>query len=160
MAATDGNWFIEHSSPYEAHMHAVKQYIYLGDTTYQKVQILDTFTFGRCLILEGKIQSSEFDEYIYHEALVHPSMISHPNPRKVMVIGGAEGAVLRELMKHPSLEKMVMVDIDESVVNLCREYLPDWHQGCFDDERLEVVFADARKYLEECNMTFDVILSD
>jgi len=160
VAAPEGNWFIEYSSPYQAHMHAVKEYIYMGSTPYQKVQIVDTFTFGRCLILDGKIQSSEFDEYIYHEALVHPPMLLQSNPRKVLVIGGGEGAVVRELVKHPSLEKIVMVDIDEKVVNLCRKYLPTWHGGAFEDDRLEVIFADAREYLENCQSTFDVIIID
>jgi len=160
VAAPEWNWFIEYSSPHQAHMHAVEKYIYQGSTPYQQVQIVDTYTFGRCLILDGKIQSSAFDEYIYHEALVHPPMIIHPDPRRVLVIGGGEGAVTRELAKYPSVEKIVMVDIDEQVVKLCREYLPTWHQGSFDDDRLEVIFADAREFLENCQTSFDVIISD
>ncbi len=160
MAAPEWNWFIEYSSPYQAHMHAVKKYIYMGETAYQKVEIVDTFTFGRCLILDGKIQSSEFDEYIYHEALVHPAVAVHPAPRSVLVMGGGEGAVLRELLKYPFIEKIVMVDIDREVVELCKKYLPSWHQDSFSDERVKIEFRDARRYLESSSEKFDIIISD
>ncbi len=160
MPSPEGTWFIEYSSPYQAHMHAVSRYIFMGATSYQKVEIADTFTFGRCLILDGKIQSSEFDEYIYHETLVHPAVAVHPQPRRVLVMGGAEGAVIRELFRYPFVERVVMVDIDREVVELCQKFLPTWHQGSFDHPRLELVYSDARAYLENTGEQFDLIISD
>ncbi len=160
MVAPAENWFIEFSSPHQAHMHAVDKYIYQGESSYQQIQIVDTYTFGRCLILDGKIQSSAFDEYIYHEVLVHPAMIVHQYPRRVLIIGGAEGAVTREVLKYPQVEEITMVDIDQKVVEICIKHLPTWHQNSFDDSRLEVFFADAREYLAKCEKNFDVIISD
>ncbi len=160
MPAPEWNWFIEYSSPYQAHMHAVKKYVYMGETAYQKVDIADTFAFGRCLILDGKIQSSEFDEHIYHEALSHPAVITHSNPRRVLIMGGGEGAILRELLKYPFIEEIVMVDIDREVVDLCKKYLPSWHMESFGSRRLELVYSDAREYLENNKSKFDVIISD
>jgi spermidine synthase len=129
-------------------------------TKFQQMAIVDSLRFGRCLILDGKVQSSESDEYIYHEALVHPGMIAHPAPRNIMVVGGGEGATIREILKHPGVEHVVMVDIDEEVVDSCKKYLPTWHMGAFDDPRVEVLCFDARKYLEETSNRFDVIIID
>jgi spermidine synthase len=113
-----------------------------------------------CLVLDGKIQSSECDEFIYHEALVHPAMLSHPNPETVFIAGGGEGATLREALCHKSVKKVVMVDIDKQVVDICRQYLPAIHQHAFDDPRAEICYTDARKYLEETREKFDVVIID
>ncbi|PKM79534.1 MAG: polyamine aminopropyltransferase, partial [Firmicutes bacterium HGW-Firmicutes-13] len=133
---------------------------YCSETEYQKVEIVDTDAFGRCLILDGKIQSAQRDEYIYHETLIHPAMILHSEPKNIMIVGGGEGAVLREIMKHPSVKRVLMVDIDRQVVDLCAEYLPGWNDGAFKDPRVELLFMDARKYLEKTEEVFDVIISD
>jgi len=153
-------WFIEYTHPTQAHMHGVDRYVYSGQTPFQSVEILDTDFFGRCLILDGKIQSAQFDEYIYHEALIHPAMVIHPSPKDVLIIGGGEGAVLREALKHPSVERLLMVDIDSEVVELCKYYLPTWSQGAFEDSRVEVLFMDARKYLEGNVGKWDIIIID
>jgi len=100
MPYEEHKWFIEHTSPATAHMFGVENFVRSFRTNYQQVEIADTSVFGRILILDGKIQSSAFDEYIYHEALVHPAMLMCPNPRRVLVIGGGEGATLREVLKH------------------------------------------------------------
>jgi len=141
-------------------LHSIKERIYSGRTKFQSVDIINTGSFGVCLVLDGKIQSSEADEFIYHEALVHPAMLTHPRPESVFIAGGGEGATLREVLAHKTVKKAVMVDIDEEVVSLCRRLLPSWHQNAFDDPRAELHFADARKYLEESTDKFDVILID
>ncbi len=151
---------MEYTSAHHGYMYAVRRYIYSGETPYQRVDLVDTFTFGRCLILDGRIQSAEFDEHIYHEALIHPGMLLHAAPKRILVMGGGEGAVLREICRHPGVEKVVMVDIDREVVELCREYLPKWHQNYFADRRVELLHQDARRYLEETEHRFDVIYSD
>jgi spermidine synthase len=121
---------------------------------------MDTGSYGRCLVLDGKMQSSEADEFIYHEALVHPALLTHPEPKRVFIVGGGEGATLREILRHRSVERVLMVDIDQEVVERCKQFLPEWHQGSFDDPRVELKFLDARKYLEETADTYDVIIID
>ena len=138
----------------------VKSQIYEGETKYQKVAIVDTVEYGRILLLDGANQSSENDEYIDHEALVHPAMLTHGDPRSVLIIGGGEGATLREVLAHESVERLVMVDIDRELVELCKKHLPEWHRGRFDDPRVELVFEDGKQYIERCDATFDVIVID
>jgi len=152
--------FSDHISPDLTMLHSIKERIYSGQTKFQSVQIINTGSFGICLVLDGKIQSSEADEFIYHEALVHPAMLTHPHPEKVFIAGGGEGATLREVLAHRTVKRAVMVDIDEEVVELCRRFLPSWHQDAFDDPRTELHFADARKYLEESSDKFNVIIID
>jgi len=153
-------WFSDYISPNLTVLHSIKERIYSGRSKFQAVEIINTDSFGICLVLDGKIQSSEADEFIYHEALVHPAMLTHPQPERVFIAGGGEGATLREVLAHKTVKKVVMVDIDEEVVNLCRRFLPAWHQKAFDDSRVELHFVDARKYLEESSDKFDVIIID
>ena len=152
--------FSDDISPDLTVLHSIKERIYSGRTKFQSVDIINTGSFGVCLVLDGKIQSSEADEFVYHEALVHPAMLAHPRPERVFIAGGGEGATLREVLAHKTVKKAVMVDIDEEVVKLCRRFLPSWHRKAFDDPRAELHFADARKYLEESSDEFDVIIID
>ena len=153
-------WFSDYISPDLTMLHSIKEKIYSGRSKFQSVDIINTGSFGICLVLDGKIQSSEADEFIYHEALVHPAMLTHPHPEKVFIAGGGEGATLREALAHKTVKRAVMVDIDEEVVSLCRRFLPSWHQNAFDDPRAELHFVDARKYLDESSDKFDVIIID
>ncbi len=153
-------WFIEYTSPEEGHLHGIRNTYYSSQTKYQRMDIMETGSYGKCLVLDGKIQSSITDEFIYHEALVHPAMLTHPDPKRVFIVGGGEGATLREVLKHRSVEYCMMVDIDQEVVEKCRQFLPEWHQGAFDDPRTDLRFMDARKYLEETSDTYDVIIID
>lgn len=153
-------WLYDEVSPDLAQLHRIKKVIYSGRTEFQSVEIVDTRSFGICLVLDGKIQSSERDEFIYHEALVHPAMLSHACPEAVFIAGGGEGATLREVLAHKTVKRVVMVDIDRQVIDICRRYLSLFHQGSFDDSRLELCFADARGYLQETNDRFDVVIID
>lgn len=153
-------WLRDAVSPDLVQFHSIKQVIYSGRTEFQKVDVVDTGSFGICLVLDGRIQSSERDEFIYHETLAHPAMLSHPNPETVLIAGGGEGATLREVLAHKTVKKAVMVDIDKQVIDICRRFLLDFHQGSFDDPRTELVIADARKYLEETKSKFDVAIID
>jgi spermidine synthase len=152
--------FSDHISPDITVLHSTKERIYSGRSKFQSVEVIDTGSFGVCLVLDGKIQSSEADEFIYHEALVHPAMLTHPRPERVFIAGGGEGATLREVLAHETVKKAVMVDIDKEVVSLCRRLLPSWHQKAFDDPRTELHFADAREYLGKSSEKFDVIIID
>jgi len=153
-------WFHDHISPDLTMLHSIKGVIYSGQSKFQSIDIIDTGSFGICLVLDGKIQSSEVDEFIYHEALVHPVMLAHPKPEKVFIAGGGEGATLREVLAHNSVKKAIMVDIDEEVVNVCRRFLPSLHRNSFDEPRAELHFANARKYLEGSSDKFDVVIID
>ena len=141
-------------------MLQVREVLYSGKTAFQKVEVLDSSVFGRSLVLDGKTQSTERDEHIYHEALVHPPMLLHPNPRSVFIAGGGEGASLREVLAHKSVERAVMLDLDREVVEICRRFLPNHHQGSFDDPRVELSHEDAREYLSSGSETFDVMIMD
>jgi len=132
-------------------------------TPYQQLLIGKTETFGDALFLDWQIQSSETDEHVYHEALVHPAMavfLSAGLPKRVLILGGGEGATLREVLRYPCVEKAVMVDIDRDVVEACRAHLPSFSAGAFEDARAEVVFQGAREYLMASNELFDVIVYD
>ncbi len=153
-------WFYDSVSPNFAQLHAIKDILYSGRTRFQSIEVIYTYSFGKCLVLDGKIQSSEADEFIYHEALVHPAMIIHPHPQTVFIAGGGEGATIREVLAHASVKRAIMVDIDSEAVDICRRFLPPWHQGSFEDNRVELLHLDARKYLADCGERFDVIIID
>ncbi len=154
-------WFFETTTPVEGHMHAIKRTIVAARTKFQQVEILETLSYGKCLVLDGRMQSSQADEFIYHEALVHPGLLAFDGePARALVIGGGEGATLREILKCPSVRRAVMVDIDAEVVALCRQHLAEMHQGAFDDPRTELRHEDARAYLERTDERFDLIVVD
>jgi spermidine synthase len=154
-------WFFETTTAVEGHMHAIVRTIAAARTKFQQVEIMETASYGKCLVLDGRIQSSQGDEFIYHEALVHPGMLAtDAPPRRALVIGGGEGATLREILRYPSITRAVMVDIDDEVVNLCKRHLPEMHQGAFDDPRVELRHEDARGYLERSSERFDFISID
>lgn len=154
------NWFVDKDTKYRWILHKMKERILTARTRFQNVELIDTYNFGHVVVLDNKIQSAEADEFIYHEALVHPAMIAHPNPKKILILGGGEGATLREVLKHHTVKKVVMVDIDEEFVNLCKNHLRKWHKGSFDDKRVELIFADAMDYIKDTNTLFDIIISD
>ena len=94
------SWFHDALSADLGMVHRIEEYLYAGRSAYQGIEVIRMKSFGACLVLDGKIQSSEADEFVYHEALVHPAMITHPAPRTVLIAGGGEGATLREVLKH------------------------------------------------------------
>ena len=154
-------WFFEPTTAVEGHMHAIRRTIVEAQTKFQHVEIMDTHAYGKVLVLDGRIQSSQAEDSIYHEALVHPGMLaSERAPESGLVIGGGEGATLREILRYPSIHRAVMVDIDGEVVDLCKKYLPEMHQGAFEDTRSELRHEDARAYLEKTSERFDFITID
>jgi spermidine synthase len=154
------HWHIEFYAPDEAHMRGITKIYASEQTKYQKVEVIQSSHYGKCLILDGHMQSAQLDEFIYHENLVHPAMVACPNPKKVVIIGGGEGATLYEVLRHKSVEKCWMIDIDQRVVELCDEYMPEWHRGTFKDKRTVLLYEDGRKFLENSNEKFDVIIID
>ena len=155
-----GNWFAESVSPDLAVLLRLRNVLFSGATAYQHVEVLDSHVFGRSLVLDGKTQSTEADEFIYHESLVHPAMLCHPDPKSVFIGGGGEGGTLREVLAHRSVERATMIDLDREVVELCRAHLPNHHQGSFDDPRVSLRHEDARAFLQSDGDGFDVMIMD
>lgn len=133
--------------------------IYSGKTRYQEVDIIESPDLGKCLIIDGAVQSTTFDEYIYHESLVHPAMLTTKDPKNVLVIGGGEGATAREILKY-NIQKIKVIDLDEELIELCKEHLEEMHKGSFYDERAEVIFTDGMKFIEDSDEKYDVIIID
>jgi spermidine synthase len=156
----NAKWFLELTTDHEGSLHHIVDILHSSTTEFQTLEILRLASYGKCLVLDGKIQSSEADEFIYHESLVHAALVSVASPSTVLIAGGGEGATVREVLRHRSVKEVVLVDLDPAVVTACREYLPEWHAGAFDDRRLNVVFDDARKFIEYSDKKFDLIVLD
>jgi hypothetical protein len=154
-------WYLDLTNRFELTGFRRDRVLVAGRTEFQAFEIFENRLWGRMLILDERLQSAEADEFIYHEALVQPAMLAHPEPRRVLVMGGGEGATLREVLRHPGVTRAVMVDIDGELVGLCREWLPSFHAGAFDDPRTELVFADGRGWLAaQPDRDLDVIILD
>ena len=139
--------------------YGLKELLHSGRSKWQTVDVVDLEPFGRTLLIDGLIQSCQVDEYVYHEALVHPALLSHPCPKSVYIGGGGEGSTAREVLRHKTVERCVMVDIDPDVVKFCRENLPE-NSEAFADSRLDLIIDDAKAVLENSPTGFDVIIMD
>jgi spermidine synthase len=153
-------WYVEQVADGEIHGHALAATLVQGRSSFQTYAIVVSPLFGKMLVLDGDTQSAQLDEYIYHESLVHPACAAVSRPCRALILGGAEGASLRELLRVPGMEKVTMVDIDGEVVEACRRHLPEWSAGAFEDPRAELVVGDAKAYVESSQEKFDVILGD
>ncbi|EEF46124.1 thermospermine synthase ACAULIS5 [Ricinus communis] len=138
---------------------ALNSVLHKGTSEFQEIALLDTKRFGKVLVIDGKMQSAEVDEFIYHECLIHPALLCHPKPQNVFIMGGGEGSAAREALKHNSIEKVVMCDIDQEVVDFCRRYLTV-NQEAFCHKKLNLVIDDAKAELEKRNEKFDIIVGD
>ena len=136
-----------------------KNKLFSGRSLFQKMEVFDTFNFGRVLVLDGIFQTSEKDEFIYHEMLSHPSMFYCSNPKKVLIVGGGDGGILEEVLKHP-IEKVWMVEIDKKVIDVSKKYLPSISKGAFDDKRVKMVIGDGVKFVKNYRNFFDVVILD
>ncbi len=159
-AGTKGRWFTERLTPYETHSHKLKKILVRKKTKFQDAMLAESCSFGLCLVLDGEMQSAKSDEFIYHESLVMPSFMTHPNPARSVILGGGEGATTREILKDRLAKKTTMVDIDGEVVEFCKKHMKSWHQGSFNNPRAEILIGDAKQYIEETGEKFDIIISD
>jgi spermidine synthase len=153
-------WINEYITPWDYYAHGITNVLAYGKTAHQEMYIVETGAYGKALVLDGKWQSCTGDEFLYHEPLVHPAMLQHGAPGKVLILGGGEGATAREVLRWKSVRRAVMIDIDGEVVEACREHLPEMHRNCYDDPRLEVVIGDALDFLDATKERWDVIISD
>lgn len=152
-------WFLEAESGSFFSLWGLREVLYEKQSEYQLIQLADFVELGRTLILDGRIQMAESDEYIYHDMLVHPAMVMAQNIERVLILGGGDGCALREVLKWRDVKKVCLVEIDEAVIETFRERFPEWTQGAFEDERATVRISDALTVLNE-DETWDVIISD
>lgn len=156
-----GYWYSEWISDNVVEAFKVVKTVYSGRTRFQRLEILETEPYGLCLLLDGKMQSSLLDEHIYHETLVHPAMCLHGAPKRVVIIGGGEGATLRETLRWSTVEKVFLVDLDSDVVAISQRFLPQLSSGSFNDSRVQLFFEDGRKWVaESLKEPVDVFLVD
>ena len=130
------------------------------DTPYQHLEVYDTPEFGRLFRLDGSFMTSEKEEYVYHENMVHPAAVSHPAPRRALVIGGGDGGSSEELLKHPGIESVTLVELDQAVVDIAKKYFAEVHKKVFDNPRLKLKIADGYAFIRETAERFDLIILD
>lgn len=152
-------WIKEEQIENAVMTYKVKETLHIEKTKYQDLAIVDTYEFGRMLLLDGIVQTTIGDEYVYHEMITHIPLYTHKNPKKVLVVGGGDGGSIREILKHESVEKAVLCEIDERVVELSKKYLPEISCG-LNDPRAEVIIGDGIKYVLDHKNEFDVIIVD
>ena len=134
--------------------------LYDSETAHQRIRVIENPTFGRVLTLDDVIQTTEGDEFIYHEMMAHVPVLAHGAARRVLIIGGGDGGMAREVLRHPSIEHVTMVEIDAGVVEFSKQYLPSLSAGAFEDARLNLVIADGAAFVRESAESFDVIIAD
>jgi len=152
-------WFTEYQTPTLGITCKTKKTLHSEKTEYQELAVIETEQFGRMLLLDGIIQTTVADEFVYHEMIAHVPLFTHKNPKKALVVGGGDGGSIREIVKHPSIEKAVLCEIDRRVIEVSKEYLPEI-SCALDNEKVEVVVGDGIKYVKEHKNEFDVIIID
>ncbi|HUL40877.1 MAG TPA: polyamine aminopropyltransferase [Burkholderiales bacterium] len=130
------------------------------NTPYQHLEVYETPHFGRLFRLDGSFMTSEKEEYFYHENMVHPAAIAHPEPKRVLVIGGGDGGSSEELLKHPSIESVTLVELDATVVDIAKRYFGEVHKKVFDNPRLKLMIADGYAFIRDTSERFDLIVLD
>ncbi len=153
------DWLWDHGGEGFAHVYRVEEVLLDTTSPYQRVRIVRTPMFGRMLILDDAVQTSEADEFCYHEMLAHLPLVTHPAPKRVLIIGGGDGGLLEEVLKHP-VERVVMVEIDRAVVDATLQWIPQIPGRAFEDLRTELRIEDGFTYVRACAERFDVALVD
>jgi len=137
----------------------IKGTLHSEQSDFQKVEVIDTEAYGKMLLLDGLVMTTEKDEFFYHEMISHIPMLAHPNPERVLVVGGGDGGTVREVLKHPSVKEVVLCEIDGAVIEVSKKYLPSIAEK-LDDPRVKINVEDAIEYMKRQNKSFDVILID
>jgi spermidine synthase len=153
-------WYEENYHPHWRQRFEVERYVYHGRTRYQDAIVFETPLLGRVLVLDGLIQTSERDEFIYHEMIAHVALMAHGSARDVLIIGGGDGGTLEEVLKHRGVARVTMVELDPDVVEIARAYLPGISRGAFDDPRTELIVGDGVRFVAETERQFDVVIVD
>ncbi len=158
---TSENFFIENlygSDWYQA--LKISKILFSGKSKFQEILIFENPIFGKVLALDNVLQTTENDEFIYHEMLTHVAILSHGKVKKVLIIGGADGGTLREVLSHKTIEKATMVEIDAMALNACKKHMPKLSNGAFSDPRSKIIIADGFEYIKNTDEKFDIIIVD
>lgn len=148
----------EYHCPTSGIFFKLKRLLYRDKSDYQKIEVIENEYFGRVLLLDDLVQTSERDEFFYHEMLVHPAFVSHPSPQNILVIGGGDGGALKEILRCP-IKYACLVEIDQQVIDVSKEYFP-WLLPSLEDDRTELVIADGIEFIEKTNKKFDIVFVD
>ncbi|MBP3952753.1 spermidine synthase [Bacillus suaedae] len=152
-------WYTEKQTERFGITAKVKQTLHTEKTDFQQLDMIETEEFGKMLVLDGMVMTTEKDEFVYHEMVAHVPLFTHPNPKRVLVVGGGDGGVIREILKHPSVEKAVLVEIDGKVIEYSKKYLPTI-ASALDDARVDVQVGDGFMHIAKSENEYDVIMVD
>lgn len=152
-------WYTEKQTPHVGLTCQITETLCHKKTPYQELAIIDTKQFGRMLVLDGMVQTTIKDEFVYHEMITHIALQTHPNPKRVLVVGGGDGGSLREIVKYPSIEEAVLAEIDEEVVTASRKFLPEI-SSALDHPRVKIMIGDGMAHVREHKNYYDVIIVD
>ncbi|NIM59156.1 MAG: polyamine aminopropyltransferase [Candidatus Aminicenantes bacterium] len=148
----------EYHSPSSGIFFKVKKILYRDKSDYQKIEVIENECFGRVLLLDDLVQTTEKDEFFYHEMLVHPALVSHPSPQNILLIGGGDGGALKEILRWP-IKYACLVEIDQQVIDVSKEYFP-WLLPSLEDDRTELIIADGSEFIEKTGKKFDIVFID
>jgi spermidine synthase len=152
-------WFTEKQTDHYGITMKLKETYVREQTDFQDLAMVETEEWGTMLLLDGMVMTTDRDEFVYHEMVAHPALFTHPNPEHVLVVGGGDGGVIREILKHPKVKRAVLVDIDGKVIEYSKQYLPQIASG-LDDPRVEVIVNDGFMHIHDHKNTYDVIMVD
>ncbi|MEW9500891.1 polyamine aminopropyltransferase [Jeotgalibacillus marinus] len=154
-----GLWFTEKQTENFGITMKINKTLHTEKTDFQHLEMVETPEWGNMLLLDGMVMTSQRDEFVYHEMVAHVPLFTHPNPENVLVVGGGDGGVIREVLKHPSVKKATLVEIDGKVIEYSKKYLPEI-AGDLEDARVEVVVGDGFMHIAESENIYDVIMVD
>lgn len=154
-------WFTEWQTKNVGLTCRIKETLFMGKSEYQDIAVVDSQEFGRMLVLDGVFQTSVFDEFIYHEMIAHVPLFTHPKPQQILIIGGGDGGTLREVVKHSSVERAEMVEIDGMVVDVCKKYLPEISVALNGNHpKVKLTIGDGIGHMKNAKNKYDVIIVD
>ncbi|MGA0991305.1 MAG: polyamine aminopropyltransferase [Burkholderiaceae bacterium] len=153
-------WITEDLNPHSRYAFAFTRRLLDQHTPYQHLQLFDSPMLGRTMRLDGHFMTAEREEFFYHEAMAHPAAVAHPNPQRALIIGGGDGGLAEELLKHPSIQNVVLAELDEAVVQASRQHLQAIHQGALNNPRVDVRIMDGAAFIDTTDERFDLVLLD
>lgn len=159
-AGADATMGQEYLNKHSSYAYRLGPLLHREQSPYQLIEVHESPQFGTLFRLDGDYMTSESEEFFYHEALVHPAAISHGKVRNALILGGGDGGSAEELLKYPSVERIVLAELDEAVIRISRQYLSNIHKGSLDDPRVEIRIGDGLAYVNECHEQFDLVLLD
>lgn len=158
--ASKQRYIVEALNPNFGYFYRAGKTLHTSKTKYQNIEVIESEEFGRVMLLDGVTQVTSRNEFLYHEPMVHPALIGHPNPSDVLIIGAGDGGILREVLKHDTVERAVMAELDGGVVDFCAKLMPEISDGAFTDRRTKLEIGDGRKYVEKTKSKFDIVIMD